>query len=370
MKPGKLPESHLVRSVLRTLEASGMGKNTLTGIGIDGANFILPPDGSRIILSQGISDLPVKQPVRLAIHKAINNLYAAGGRPFGITLTIIMPADSKEKAVKSLIREAELLLPSLKDPLAREEIRILGGDTRLSLGVKWPIVTACAVGKLFCPDILRPDLLSETASGKGQAALYELKPDMDIIMTKWTGMEATWLLAENRYDELHTRFAGTYIDIGKEFGEHLSIAGEAAMLQEMGVFALHDVSAGGVYAALWEILEPSGLGCRVDIHSIPIKQETIEFAQFYNVNPYMLPGSGSLLAVVRDGAQAVEALWKAGIYARVIGKTKKDKARAICSGRKDTLDWVDEAKPRRRSEEEERYLTPPQGDEIYMILNK
>lgn len=344
MKSGKLPESHLKRSVLRNLNKQNALVKGQPGLGMDAVR--LDTDG--LVIAQAVVELPVKYPARLAVIKAMNNLLAGGGSPVGISLTLLVPELAKESLVRSLKEEAET------QGLCYGDVHIIGGDVRISPSVRVPIVMVTAYG---------------TPVGEaGQQALCRLEPDMDIVMTKWIAMEATWLLAENCRDALHNRYAFAYIDNGLEFGEHLSIAPEIAVLNEMELFARHDASYGGIFGCLWELLEPSGLGCEVEIPKIPVKQESIEFAEFYNVNPYMLSGGGSLLAVVPDGRQVVDALADRDIFGTVIGHTVKSKARAVLTPLPAEEDVLDTAKTRRRHEAEVRYLVPGQSDALFSIL--
>ena len=62
---------------------------------------------------------------------------------------------------------------------------------------------------------------------------------------------------------------------------------------QVGVSAMHDVTEGGVFGALWEMAEASGVGLEIDLKKIPIRQETIEICEFFNLNPYQLISSGS-----------------------------------------------------------------------------
>lgn len=344
MKPGKLPESHLKRSVLRKLNRQSPVVSGSPGLGMDAVRFNM----NGMVTAQAVVELPVKYPARLAVIKAVNNLLAGGGIPVGIMLTLLVPEGANESLVRGLVDEARA------QALSYGDIDIMGGDVRISPSVRVPVVTVTAYGT--------------PVGGVGQQALYELQPDMDIVMTKWIAMEATYLLAENCYDALHNRYAGAYIDIGLEFGEHLSIAPEIAVLNELQLFARHDASYGGIFGCLWELLEPSGLGCQVEIGRIPVKQESIEFAEFYNVNPYMLSCGGSLLVVVPDGEKVVEALAEKDIFSAVIGHTTKDKARAIVTPIPVEEEYVDPAKTRRRHEAEVRYLVPGQSDELFRIL--
>lgn len=343
MKAGKLPESHLRRSVLKKLNKRNFSVDSRPDVGMDAAML-----KGQFITAQAVVDLPVKHPMRLAVIKAVNNLAAGGGRLLGVSLTVLMPVSANESSVRALIEEAE------RQVALYEGAEILGGDVRLSYSVNVPVITVTAIG--------------DTPWGQGQQSLYTIKADMDIVMTKWIAMEATYLLAENQYDVLHERFSGIYIDGGLEFGGYLSVVPEAEVLHDMGIHSMHDVSTGGVFAALWELLAPSGLGCQVALGKIPAMQESIEFAEFYNLNPYMLTGAGSLLAVVPEGRIVVNALAEAGIHAAVIGKTTKDKARAVYTQVSVEEEWADPAKPRRRHEVEQRFLVPPKSDEIYQIL--
>ncbi len=343
MKPGKLPETHLERSVLKELNMDHKVTGARPAVGMDAAPLM-----GTLIFAQAVVDIPVKYPARLAVIKAVNNLAAGGGALIGITLTIFMPQSANESAVRQLVAEAKNKLDEYGGA------QIFGGDTRIGPGVNIPIIQVSAFGT--------------AVSKTGQNSLYLLEPDMDIVMTKWIAMEATYLLAENCHDELHDRFSESYINRGLEFGQHLSVVPEAGLLHQLGIYTMHDVSTGGLFAALWELLTPSGLGCQIAFDQIPVKQESIEYSEFYNVNPYMLTGSGSLLAAVKDGSMVVQALFEAGIYAAVIGKTTKEKARTINTDASLVQQWQDPAKPRRRKEVNKRCLVPPKSDEIYRLV--
>lgn len=347
MKLGKFGEPQLKRSILKGMQDNNDVVLSKAQVGVD-AVVLHAIDGQMVTTTTTVS-MPIQRPAYLAVVKAMNNLYVAGATPRGIMLAITVPEHFNESKVRALVDEA-------KGTMAKwENVSLLGGHTELSIHVSCPIISVTALGVTDC--------------GFSQKALSEIVPDMDIIMTKWTGMEATYLLAENHYEKLCERFSKSYIDLALSFGDHISVSREAAVLKELGIHAMHDVSTGGVFAGIWEVLEPSGLGCRVDLKQIPIKQETIELAEYFNENPYMLTGAGSLLAVVADGQAIVEQLAEHDIFAAVIGKTTKAKQRAVCIEIEEEGEWIDTAKTRRRKAVEERYLIPPQSDAIYTLLS-
>ena len=125
---------------------------------------------------------------------------------------------------------------------------------------------------------------------------------------------------------------------------------EAKIACANGACALHDLSQGGVFGALWELAEGSGLGLTADLKKIPIRQETVEVCEVCGVNPYEMRSGGSLLMTAQDGMALVEALEKEGIPAAVIGKLTDSRDRMIVHG------------------EEIRYLDRPRGEDSISIL--
>ena len=355
MKIGKLPESHLRRSVLRKLNKPGHWTLVGPGIGMDSARL----DTRNLVTAQAVVEFPVQNPAKLAVIKAVNNLLTGGGRLLGVMLTILVPAQANETQVRTLVEQAQSELMHYEDKAYDAVCRsaeILGGDVRISPSVHCPVVMVTAYGEPLHTD--------------GQLELAEITPDMDIVMTKWIAMEATYLLAENCYDTLHERLPDSYIRAGLEFGEHLSIAPEIRVMNDLGIYARHDGSYGGIFGCLWELLEPSGLGCQVELPRIPVKQESIEYAEQFHENPYMMSAGGSVLAVSADGRALVHALREQDIYARVIGHTTADKARAIRIPLPSEQEDEAHIDTRRRHESETRYLVPVQSDALFEILHR
>jgi hydrogenase expression/formation protein HypE len=85
---------------------------------------------------------------------------------------------------------------------------------------------------------------------------------------------------------------------------------------------------------------------------VNIRQETVEFCEYFNINPYMLDGTGSLLAVVNDGDKVSELLAENGVEASVIGKVSEDNDKAVFY----------EGDP-----QEKRCLNMVSGDELYKL---
>ncbi|MBQ6811691.1 MAG: hydrogenase maturation factor, partial [Agathobacter sp.] len=150
-------------------------------------------------------------------------------------------------------------------------------------------------------------------------------------------------------EDLRTRYAQPFIDKAKTFGQMMSIIPEAAVATKSGVSAMHDMSEGGVFGALWELAESAGVGLEIDLKKIPIRQETIEICEFFGLNPYKLLSGGSLLIATEDGNGLVMELEKADIPAAIIGKATDTNGRVLIN------------------EDERRFLETTQTDELYQL---
>ncbi len=328
MKSGKIAEPILKRSVLKKIAYKSKSVLSRAAVGHDSAVISLDGHiaGGQHRMVTATATIVAKRDLHhnRAFIKAINNLAVVGATPAYAQVSIVLPEGMREIKLKMLMEE-------MSDLAASMNIHITGGHTEISDGVMRPVVTVTATG-----------FISDEAN-----VLYDykhaIKPGCDIVMTKAVGLEGTALLAEDHEEEFLKRFTSLYIDRAKAFIDELSIVPEAAVGMSAGVVAMHDMSEGGVFGALWELGEAGNCGLKVDLRKITVRQETIELTHHLDVNPYLMPSSGSLLMVTSDGLGLVSALEEAGIQASIIGKITEDNDRVIIN------------------EDEKRFLEPPRG---------
>ena len=99
------------------------------------------------------------------------------------------------------------------------------------------------------------------------------------------------------------RLPVSIVDESQKFASLLSVVKDSRVAMQVGVSAMHDVTEGGIFGALWEMAEASGVGLCVDLKKIPIRQETIEICEFFNLNPYQLiPAVRCLLAPTTEAS--------------------------------------------------------------------
>ncbi len=75
-----------------------------------------------------------------------------------------------------------------------------------------------------------------------------------------------------------------------------------------------------MFGGLWQLAAENGVGLVADLKRIPVRQETIEVCEYFDLNPYELMAGGSLLILTENGGELVRALETAGVPAAVIGR--------------------------------------------------
>ena len=328
MQIGKVPENVLKRSVFKQIKLKRDEVLIHPGVGEDCSVLELAP-GEVFVLSTDPITGAASDIGTLAVHVTANDLASAGAEPVGILLSILLPQDAQEADLKSLMREIE----SACEPL---NIEVIGGHTEVTPVVNQPVVTVTGVGKV-----------------KKDAVIFTkgARPGQDIVVTKWIGLEGTSIIASAREAELRAHYSQDFGDRAKGFIRYISVVKEAMLARDFGVSAMHDITEGGVFGALWEVAAAGNVGLSVDLKKVPLKQETVEICEFFDLNPYQLISSGSMLIACDKGHDLVELLKREGIHSAVIGKFTDNNDKVIIY-----------------DEGETRYLEPPKTDELYNII--
>ena len=306
MKKGKLSESILKRSIFKRIKSRRPEVIVSAAQGVDVSAF--KAEGSEVIVTstQAFPDFN-SEGLELSIVSALNNLAAAGADAIGISIGALLPTDSEEQVIKDMADTVEIMC-------RKYNIQALGGHTQVTEAVNKPVVTITSFGKVS-------DGIIITSKGA--------KPDQDIVVTKWIGLAGMEILAKERAEIIAKKYKQELINAAISMGGYISVLPEAAIAKEAGAAAMHDLSQGGIYNGLWEFAESSRLGLTVDLRKIPIKQETVEICEIFDINPYRLLSTGSLLIACDDGEGMVNALKKEGIEAVVIGRFTDSNDRII-----------------------------------------
>lgn len=321
MRTGKISENVLKRSVLKRCKSGREEVAQGPGIGQDCA--IVRSGGQKFcILHTQTFTAERMEKVKYQVYCGVNNLCCSRGEAMALLLAVMLPEQAEEELLRRIMDSA--------DEACREcGIQLAGGHTEVSAAVQVPVVTMTLMGY-----------------AKEQHLTREMRPDLELVMAGYPALAGTVLLTREKEEELKQRFPLELVETAKEF-DQLMAGKEAAQIGwECGAAAMHDISQGGVFGALWEFCESNSIGMEVDLRKILIRQETIEICEQYGWNPYQLLSGGSFLIAVPDGQKTVDRLKQAGICGAVIGRTTDKKEKILRNG------------------EEMRYLDKPAQDEI------
>ncbi len=178
----------------------------------------------------------------------------------------------------------------------------------------------------------------------------------ELVVIGPVGLSGTVRIVKEKYDHLRDFFSEGFLEDALMLLQNFGIGEDPKtskawqMAEGYGADALYAMGEGGVLSAVWKMSEASLLGLKADLRKIPIRQETIEITEKYEIDPYRLVSEGSLLVGIRGGQALVQACLHSGLMAAVIGQTDKGNDRLLYSG------------------ENVRYLNRPEKDEIYKIF--
>ena len=229
-------------------------------------------------------------------------------------IDMILGGECKEE----VIRKEMNLLTNLA---AKNGYTIIGGNTRY-LGD----------GDDYSVSIILNRILKEDDVCKNATWNMKIQPGDKLIMAGTTGMLGSTLLKMNYKEELEKRFSKSYIDtMGYSFDTN-DISPMSEIVLDNAI-RMHDISNGGVYAAIYQMTDAADLGINIIHENIPIEQPVVEISEFFGINPYKLLGTGALLVAVRDEEAEIllEKLHESGYMASIIGEFTKGKDMIIGS---------------------------------------
>lgn len=336
MKNGKISDTVLNRAVLGPLRQAGAAGDSAV-FGEDCAVFAPWPENfpgkMACATVTGTLGGPFDRTVEMLFAQVLLNLYTAGARCRHLFLDFLLPEEQEEAELKERMEQIAGLC-------RRYGIKTEGGHTEVSRAVSRTAAALIGLG------VREPDAAGELSKQES------VSPGMDLVMAGWAGAAGTAILASGMRDELLSRYPAALLEAAAQMGNPEGILEAARARNHFGVSAMHDVSQGGVFAALWEMAERAGAGLEVDLKKIPIRQETIEICEYFDLNPYQLFGQGALLIAAERGAELTEKLGRLSVEAAVIGQFTGERRRIIRNG------------------EEIRYLDRPARDELWRLAEE
>ena len=323
MKVGKVSQTVLKRSLLKPLQFHR--KESMFPPSVEEMCYgIKTGEGEEVLSSTAVLYGNEKDLGVFALAQAANDLATRGAVPVAAAVYIMLPPYAYESRLKAMIEYVERAGSA-------HGIQIICAKAETSPAINQAIVYVNGMGVLKKEELLR------SCMGK---------PGQDIVLLKWIALEGTLRVMREKEEELSRRFIPAFLNPIRQMEGELFSVDELQTAKKAGVSAMHQITEGGILAALWEMAESSGVGIEVDLKKMAIRQETVEICEYFHLNPYQLTSAGSVLIFAEDGEKLVEKFQKEGRQAVVLGMTTVDTARVILGG------------------EEKRYLDRPAPDEL------
>ena len=306
---GKLDPGAFKRILAPLLKCSDPSVLTGPALGVDAAVVKLPKGNiavtcDPITLAQDLLGY-------YAVHINANDLAVMGAKPAYMILCLLAPP-VPEKTLSQICRTIARQAHKLK-------ITVLGGHTEISTAVNQPVAIVTMIGPLISP---RP-------IGPGPA-----RPGQVIVMTKTAAIEATAIIARQKYQPLlRAGIAPARLNRARRFiyKPGISILPEARLAIKCGASAMHDATEGGMITALWELAQAGKCTALADLAAIPVNPLTTQLCHAVQIDPLRAISSGTLLITISRAK--LEGLLKnlkaIGVKATPIGSLKPGKPKLL-----------------------------------------
>jgi hydrogenase expression/formation protein HypE len=270
------------------------------GIGEDTAAIDIANQDTLVVTSDPITFVTDRVGTYSVLINA-NDIATSGAVPQWLMTTLLFPPDTTPSAIFEVMAD-------INAACRHWGVTLCGGHTEITDAVQRPVV----MGTLGAA-MARQDLIDKR----------NMRPGDRVLLTKGVAVEGTAIIANAFADRLLSLgLTPAELDESRRLVDQISILPEAAVARRMtGVTAMHDVTEGGIAAAISELSCAGGHQLDIHLDRIPILPVTAAVCRLMEVQPLGLIGSGSLLMVCRpDTAEALmEGIDAEGIPVAWIG---------------------------------------------------
>ncbi|PVU73056.1 AIR synthase [Acidilobus sp. SCGC AC-742_E15] len=251
-----------------------------------------------------------------AVHILASDVAVSGVPPRYLFIDLNLPLRMTDE-------ELERLWRAIHNECRRLGITIVAGHTGRYGGIDYPMIGgAVMVGVTKRDHFVTPAMA---------------RPGDVVIMTKGAAVETAGILASMFPEVLERRYGKEFARRAQEIFWLQSVVDDALTLAQLGlrdgVTAMHDATEYGVWGALNDVAEASGVSIRVFREKLFVRDDVMKVLEAFSeltgikVDPFASISEGTLIAVVRRGLEdrALELLRSRGIEAAVIGEVVEGK---------------------------------------------
>jgi hydrogenase expression/formation protein HypE len=331
MDIGKLPNKLLEEIIISNLKTRRSEVIERAGVGKDCA--VIDYEDKYCVISSDPITGASKNIGKIAVNVACNDIGAAGAEPNALLMTILAPKGTKQYEIERIMKEANEAADIIN-------VEIVGGHTEITDAVNKLVLSLTALGMKDKDRIADP-----------------VKQGDVVLLSKEIGIEGTSIIySENKDELIKELFDRKNLSFKKveNYINQLSVVKEGVICGKLGSKYMHDITEGGVFGALWEACKANEIGLIVEEDKIPISKETKEICSYFNINPFRLISSGSMLVITdrKSGNKMIEELKKEGINLQIIGEVVDNKT---CTMKFNDKTYI---------------IDEPESDELYKVVTK
>jgi hydrogenase maturation factor len=221
---------------------------------------------------------------QVCVHVNANDVRVAGAEPVAFVSTILLPVDFPSDKL-------QVIFQNFDAGLKFENAQLVGGHSEYTSAVSKPVVVGTMMGRKV------------RDFGKDKLA-----PGQYVFVAGNLGQEGKMLLKRSYSEDILKISIKPIMD--------------AVFMVNSAVFA-HDLTEGGLVAALWELVRETNLGIDAEYPEVMIDPEILQLSSSLGFSPFKLISSGAVLLVSDDRKEMELALTNAGIPNHCLGILKE-----------------------------------------------
>jgi hydrogenase maturation factor len=242
----------------------------------------------------------------LAVQIVASDVATSGLRPRWFAVNLNLPLDMADEALEAVWEATSR---------ACEEIgmAIITGHTGRYEGCSFPMLGAATAMSLGREDAYVTPAMAQVGDA--------------VLVTKGPAVEATGMFGAAFPAILAARLGEATARAAEDLFRRISVVTDALVAAEVGVRAagvtsMHDATERGIWGAIFELADASGVGLTVSEDAIPLRPEVQAVCEHFGMDPFIASSEGTLLLTCRRHAvrPVVERLAAAGIDAYLAGE--------------------------------------------------
>ncbi len=281
--------------------------------GFDGGVHKIGDDMCMVVATDPCTGVPDEWFGWLLVNYSASDVAAFGVQPRFCTINLLGPPGTEQKDFKRVMEQVCKAVEELN-------MTIIAGHTGTYKGLTNLVATCTSYGIVQIDRLITPE---------------GIRPGDYLICTKPLGLEilANFVLTHRtQAEEMYGRERAR--DLTGQIRMQTCVREALALAETKGVSAMHDVTEGGLTAALNEMADASGVGFRIDFANIPTTPELQILRDRFRLSwkqVLSMSSTGTLLAAISPDKmdKAVAALSRLGLDAPILGVFSEGRRRLI-----------------------------------------